>query len=407
MERTLRLVLCLLVGSSDPIAIRCASSEHEVHMRVPASSVSVGSLGNGSDSHCDEALVGPKRGRLGFGPVALPVALAVASGLFGACAARPGNGGNPDATGGGDSSVTPDGQGGGGVDAECPAVTVNLGPTTPHIYFLLDQSGSMTATFGNATRWQAVRDALTGPNNQVAGLEGKAYVSATLYSAQGATCPGLIATTQKLNGGVSDINALLSNNNPLSGTPTGESVAALTARIRAENLPASEPAYILLATDGEPDTCADPTETPAAKQLTIDNVAAAHALGIRTIVLSVGTQIAQTHLQHIANAGQGLPIETANPAPYYVASNPAQLAAGFSAMLRGTRTCEFTLSKAVDPSAASTGVVTMNGAALAYGTAWTVDNSMTLRLVGEACETLKNADNVVLAAQFPCGAIIE
>src|SRR5512139_3848943 len=47
--------------------------------------------------------------------------------------------------------------------SDCPAVRVTATKTTPTVELLLDQSGSMTARYGDTNRWDAMRDALINP----------------------------------------------------------------------------------------------------------------------------------------------------------------------------------------------------------------------------------------------------
>src|SRR5437773_6618037 len=78
-----------------------------------------------------------------------------------------------------------------GATDSCPAVTFTAKPTTPTIELLLDQSGSMSSTFGTTTRYQAMQDALVGAGTGVVSqLQSKAYFGATLYTSAPA-CPNL------------------------------------------------------------------------------------------------------------------------------------------------------------------------------------------------------------------------
>ena len=56
---------------------------------------------------------------------------------------------------------------------DCPLLSVILIPQTPTMVLLVDQSGSMDADFGGATRWEVIRDVLvadgTGIVSQFAG----------------------------------------------------------------------------------------------------------------------------------------------------------------------------------------------------------------------------------------------
>ena len=59
------------------------------------------------------------------------------------------------------------------------------------------------------------------------------------------------------------IDAVYGNNNPQDETPTGESIDAVAGQLAA--FEENGPKIIILATDGEPDTCNCATSTPAGK----------------------------------------------------------------------------------------------------------------------------------------------
>jgi hypothetical protein len=139
-------------------------------------------------------------------------------------------------------------------------------------------------------------------------------------------------------------------------TPTGESVDAVAAQLVAVN--DNSPKVIVLATDGEPDTCEDPdaqeagpARQEAARQLSITSVENAYASGVLTFVISVGQDVALTHLQDLANAGQGQPVGGANNVPYYVTNNQGDLSAAFLDIINnpGVRNCVFDLNVQVPP----------------------------------------------------------
>jgi hypothetical protein len=307
----------------------------------------------------------------------------------------------------------------------CPSVVVDVKPVVPLVQLLIDQSGSMTAQFGTVNgqaldRWQAVRYALT---NQTAGavtkLQDRVRFGATLYYSRGgnrngATCPlltrstGMPAGLPQLNNRAA-IDALLANNKPDSDTPTAESVDA-TARDIAEyakSVPAGTPRVLILATDGDPDTCPDPDSngSAASQALSEKAVQNAYAAGVRTYVLSVGPDASRPHLRKLANAGAGKPL-TPDSEAFYQGNNPAELVNAFGTILRGVRTCTFMLNGDVSGEGVAQAKVTLNGKALAYGTDWTLMGSRTLVLQGGSCDTFKAAETATLSAEFPCGTVL-
>ncbi len=115
------------------------------------------------------------------------------------------------------------------------------------------------------------------------------------------------------------------------------------------------------------------------------------------------------HMQAMANAGAGLPPDgSGGNAPYYPASSTQALIDAFNTIIRGVRDCKLKLSGQVDAGGAASGVVILNNVTLDFNdpNGWQLDDPTTIELLGTACDTLKNVDNINLSASFACGAII-
>ncbi len=292
----------------------------------------------------------------------------------------------------------------------CPSVDIELGKVTPTVILLVDQSGSMSAGFGGPTRYGAVVTALVDMTNGVVSqLDIDVKFGLTLYTADNGNatppCPRLQTVAPALaNEG--PIRTLLNGNGPADDTPTAESIASVTATFPPDD---GNPRVIVLATDGDPDSCTDPdsngTQPPRdASELATQN---AFTAGIQTYVLSVGDDTTASHLQRLANAGQGQDLATGTT-PYYVANSPAELSAAFGAIIGGIRDCRIPVANGtVDLSRADEGIVVLNGMTLAFGSDWTMPDGQTLELLAGACSTFLNDPDVALEAQFPCGVIIE
>jgi hypothetical protein len=309
-----------------------------------------------------------------------------------------------------------------GQDAEvCPSVDVDLMPVIPTVELLIDQSGSMTTTDfmqGGQTfsRWDAIKNALTAnPGGVLPTLDEQVKFGAALYTGTTMSCPRLIEVTPPALGNAGAIRTLMDNNPPADNTPTGESINALVANLKALP-PAPDPAkegptVIVLATDGDPDTCAAPDSngTDPPKQLAIQAAQAARTAGYPIYVLGVSGDINPGHLQDMANAGAGLPIGGAMNAPYYTAHSPADLVNAFNTIIKGVRSCTFNLNGQVDLGRASEGMVVLNGTPLGYMDAngWTLTDATTLVLAGTACDTFLKQDQVMLSANFPCGSVVK
>jgi hypothetical protein len=318
---------------------------------------------------------------------------------------------------GDDDDDAPDaGPGGPGADAmDCPSVQLDLTPTTPVVVLLLDQSGSMTAGFGNTNRYDAMKQALvSAQSGVVASLQDRVYFGASLYTSNGGnaggTCPVLTSVPPAMNNSAA-ITSLLDANGPAGDTPTGESITAVVAQLGALSDPAlvAAPKVIVLATDGEPDTCAVPNPQSGQPEA-IAAAQAAHAKDVRLFILSVGNEVGEPHQQAMANAGAGLPVDgSMGNAPYYNAQNPTELAQRFAQIVNGVRQCTFDLDGNVDPSSAGQGTVSLDGVPLTYGGAdgWRLVDENTIELTGAACDTVLTDPNVSIAATFPCGVVIE
>jgi len=290
-------------------------------------------------------------------------------------------------------------------------VGVNMDPIIPSVILLIDQSGSMSDPFGNTTRWQAMRDALVDPGQGVvARLSTKVVFGMTLYTSHsgdaGGTCPILQRSPLALDN-YADIYTLLWSNEPDHDTPTGDAVEAVLGDFppTAPDSPAS-PRILVLVTDGEPDTCADPdSHGQPARDLSESAVQTAYTENIQTFVLSVGDAIALSHLQRLANAGVGEPLDSGT-APYYVANNPADLIDSFDDIIGGQRSCEFFLNGVVNLAEAPEAEVDLNGQSLVYGVDWQMVDNRTMELLGSACDTFLSELSVSFDAQFPCDAIV-
>jgi hypothetical protein len=301
-------------------------------------------------------------------------------------------------------------------DDACPSVTVGLAPVVPTVVLLIDQSGSMSESFGGRSRWEAVRVALTDPTSGVVpALQSKVIFGASLYTSHNGTldgenCPLLQVVPPALNNSA-PIRDLLRDHQPDGDTPTGESIDAVVATFGTSSPDPDNrqsPRVIVLATDGEPDTCAVPNPQTG-QALALEGAGNAYAAGIRTFILSVGSEVGHAHLQDMANAGVGLPVGGTEHAPFYVANDTSQLVDAFDEIIRGVRTCVLTLSGHVAAGSEASGDVRLNGQPLGYGdpNGWRMIDDETLELVGTACTTLLESDTATLSATFPCGSIIE
>jgi hypothetical protein len=307
-------------------------------------------------------------------------------------------GGSADVTGANPDTLTSGG---------CGEVSVTVTPTTPTLVLLVDQSGSMTDDFGPTDRWQALYDTLMDPmDGVVINLEGTIRFGLTLYTSEngndGPTCPMLQSVPPSLNN-YAAIDAVYAPEQPNDETPTGESLAEVALDLAAFAEPG--PKGIVLATDGQPDTCAEPNPQngePESLQAAQD----AYAMGIETFILSVGPDVAQDHLQEMANVGKGLDPNDMNPAPYWQALDPQQLVDAFNEIVGSFVSCNLAVDGIVDLDTYCEGTVLLDGQMLVCDTDWTMLDESTVQLLGAACETLQDGGEHSVAASWPCDSVV-
>jgi hypothetical protein len=288
----------------------------------------------------------------------------------------------------------------------CVKGTFTLKKQTPTVVLLIDQSGSMHEDFGGKTRWDALRDALVDPNTGVIkALERDVRFGVAFYSSHdgygadgNATCPEIdgldeLGIAFDNYGKIRDRYLTL---NPADDTPTAESLSAVTDYLVDVTEPG--PKAIILATDGEPDTCADPdAHNDDTKAFAVNTAKATFESGISTYVLSVGNDIAENHLQDMANAGAGV----ASGAPFYKALDQAALEGALGKIVSGIRSCTFHLNGTVDPNVVEKASVSLDGAELQYGVDFKLNGNSEVQLIGSACEGLAEGEHEV-SVDVPC-----
>lgn len=295
---------------------------------------------------------------------------------------------------------------GGGL--ECPTLDEVLLPKTPTIQLVVDQSGSMDRDFGGVSRWQAVKDTLVSPEEGVVtDLQSSIRFGLTLYTGEEDQCPSLQELSPQLDA-VDEITTVLDASMPLAETPTGESLAAARQTLEADTWDGEK--FLVLATDGEPDTCAIPNpmnqeETDMVRSAAVQAVEAAYAAGIRTFVISVGDEVSEEHLQDLANAGVGND-ENDEPATFYTALDQASLAAAFQEIVAGVRECKLDLPMALPAEAAPSCTLTINDTEVPYDdpNGWALDGETKVELQGSACTAIQDGV-VAIAMSCTCEVI--
>ncbi len=297
------------------------------------------------------------------------------------------------------------GSGGSGPDASCPAITFTPMPATPSIQLVLDLSGSMTITDISPSRYAAMRDALVNTTTGVVTqLEAKAYFGSKLYGCNG-NANAFTDVARGLNNAAA-IRASIDNRAPAGNTPTAAALDTARMDFATTPPPAGSPPIVVLATDGEPNGCGTNLSQNTYNMEAVAASAATYAAGIPVYVLAISAnQTLLSHLQQVANAGQGHQAGQPN-IPYYPANNAAQLQQAFQTIINGVISCDLKLTSSIDATSAMNGTVTVNGVTLTYGTDWTLVNGNIIRVQGSACNSLKSSSNPAVSATFPCGSVI-
>jgi hypothetical protein len=236
-------------------------------------------------------------------------------------------------------------------------------------------------------------------------------------------------------------------------TPTPHAINTAVAALAAYNPDPPGPKYILLVTDGNPNTCAK-LDPQCGQDLAIKAAQDAYAAGIGLFAMGIGDIVAQPnngcptsgrcgplHLQDLANAGVGAPVQPPpgceDPADpncqfkysgcnvdnillaTYTAAAPdvgvpfsvdtrnadaqAELVTTLTGLLNNVISCSVDMNATVtgDPGL---GTVTVGGTPAPYndGNGWVLDmmNKYTVTLQGTACDSFKGGGELHIT--FPC-----
>lgn len=282
----------------------------------------------------------------------------------------------------------------------CADVSVSINRKT-NVIFIVDQSTSMDATFGSGTRWSVLKNALLADTGIISTYQNVVDFGVTLYSSRGGsaggTCPMLTEVAPMLNN-LAGIRTVYQPARTVGDTPTGESIDAVLTKV-----PTAGNTLFVLATDGEPDTCAVPNPQRG-QQRSIDAVTRAFNAGVKTYVLAVAneSELSQSHVNALANAGAGV----ATGAPSYRVSNDQGLRAALDEIVYGGISCDVQMNGRVQGTNPCVGNVTLGGSQLNCSTdnGWSLVGDSTLRLAGDACSKFKTGSK--LEASFPCESVI-
>ncbi len=315
----------------------------------------------------------------------------------------------------------------------CGELEVATDRVIPNIMIIVDRSGSMRRDFEgdcpfvassgcpssgtpnpdfDQSRWDSVEDALVGTNGLVRRLDSIGRFGLTLYWKPDESPPSMsdgdmcastdgVAISQSLDNANASA-ASFGANAPSGFTPTAEAIEAVTDSLLATPPPAGPTVY-LLATDGLPNGCDEDGEA-VDRNNSVSAVQRAFGLGIETFVL--GVNFDDSHLQDLANAGQGV----GSGATLWTADSVAQLQTALEQIVVQNIPCTVSLTDGtIDTAAACDGEVQLNGEALACNNAergWRAIDGNTIELIGSACQDWRGGE-ADLQAVFPCYVVVQ
>jgi hypothetical protein len=285
----------------------------------------------------------------------------------------------------------------------------------PQVILLLDGSSSMNEDYGNSTKWAAMREAIANPNNGVAKtMQEQIAFALVIFAGQylngGGSCPipGEVVPHNLNN--YDAIASALPQESPGERTPTGEALDAVCQALPGVSENGSLSQYVILATDGEPNSCSGGGRgtgggTTTAYQSVIDAANRCCAAGVTIYVVSLApdaTSDFQAHLQQVADIGV---CNRGGTATVYNPQDPDQLSSDLGNLVGGALTCDVRLDgnvvqgKECEQSEVKLGTeeLTCNDA-----NGWILVEPNVIRLQGTACETYKNDPGLQVTAKFPC-----
>lgn len=307
----------------------------------------------------------------------------------------------------------------------CASGLVNAERVPPKVVLVLDGSCSMSTDYPtngaqSATqctrnaqgRWNALRNALIGPQGVVPKLDKVVAFGLVVYGTEpSCPIPGEPVSSQLNN--LARIQAGLPEIQPGMYTPTGPALDWVYDNMITQQAPSERGAaqIVILATDGEPNSCggigiglglgrggAVTNYRPS-----LDAVKKGTMKGATTYVISLAdaTGPFHDHLQELANLGNPA---AAQGAMLYEPASPDQLEQTLATLVTAAVSCEIELNGSILLDQACSGTVSLDGVALECNDAngWTPIDDRNIRLQGAACDSLRLHADAVIEANFAC-----
>lgn len=296
----------------------------------------------------------------------------------------------------------------------CPSGIARTSRITPRVILVLDGSCSMSTPYpANGarsasmctntpnSRWAALHNVLLGNDGVVRQLEGVVEFGVTIYGTT-PSCPLAVEPIDPALNNFGAINAAFPANAPPGMfTPTGPALDWVYENMIDRTSGPDQmdgPQIVLLATDGEPNSCGD-AETNYGPSVAA--VMKGSDYGAQTYVVSLADASGEfhDHLQELANIGNG------GQGKLYTPGSPAELRADLELLIGGAVGCDIALNGTVRNGDECKGVIKLNDQTLECGDAngWVLTDPRHIRLQGSACDKLKATPSAVLSADFPCG----
>lgn len=249
---------------------------------------------------------------------------------------RAGAGGGAGSAGAGAGGVGEGGSGGLGVVAGAAgnggvAGLAGAGGAPPEeppiVVLLVDASFSMF----QSDVWAPTFEALTGPGGPLERYQQQIRLGFASYRGSGRSneddlaCADITQVPLALDNSaqIRETYGALTTRRGYFETPTGHALARVSAALLTE--PPAARKYILLFSDGAPDTCLT-TKPQCGQDRAVSAVQSAQRSGIETLAIGIGygteydcnpseSRCGKDHFQDLANAGRGYPVQ-APPDPY-------------------------------------------------------------------------------------------
>jgi hypothetical protein len=295
------------------------------------------------------------------------------------------------------------------VDANCGQVNSPLKVVPPDVLLIQDQSGSMDHNdndqscrrgCGATSKWSEMTVAVTQvvTTTQATVNWGLKFFADGSDAEACAVLPGVTVPVAPNN--ATAITAAIARTGPSTNTPTRAAIQAGTAYLMA--LKDTNPKYILLATDGEPNCAAgcvgsdcSTTPNPTEEMNSEMAVAAAAAAGIKVFVVGIGNVASAVAVlnQMAINGGEA---QTGGATSYYAATDQAALQTALSQIVGKVASCTLPLpGKPQDPTnvvVEDEGTKTQipRDATHAEGWDYTDASDTAIQLYGTACANVTN-----------------